>query len=253
MIAALAAAAALGATPGGFRAPLGVAAPFVTTRQVVVPPSQAPWVAQTTVHAQAMVAGPFGVAAELPVLRTWQPGWSDTGIGQLRLGVRRFSGPITAPVALVAELALPVAPTSWRVSAWGSAARETRPGVEALLGLELAAHPASPTTVRLALGVRQGPYLVQDLGPPHWVGDVAVAQVLPVIGPMSLVAEAEVVRDLTPVSGRGLLRLDVDASAARWSVDLGAQLPVVAVVEGRGGLQAIGQVRWLPDHSSSRP
>lgn len=246
MIGALLAVAVSAATPGGFRAPLGVASPMVSSRQVVIPPTDAPWLSQTTLRAQALFGGPWAVAAELPMLRSWQPGWSDTGLGQLRLGVRRFSGKAEAPVAVVAELAFPAAPRAWRVSSWGSSARETLPGVEAVAGVELGVHPRAPSTLRAVVGVREGPFLGQQLAGPHVVADLAVAQVLPLVGPLSLVAEGEILRDLTPLSGRGLLRIDADTSRARWSIDAGVQVPVLAVVDRVGGPQAIGQVRWIP-------
>ena len=77
---------------------------------------------------------------------------------------------------------------------------------------------------------------------------------LPLFGPLGVVTEGELLRDLTPLTGRALGRIDLGTDQ-RWSVDLGVQVPVLQVAAREASPQWVAQVRWLGlgSYSSSNP
>jgi hypothetical protein len=234
--------AALAASPGGFRLEPGVPVHMVQVRQVVAVTPAHSAVAQTVLRGQ-IALGRVGLDVQVPYVHAWSPsGWSDDGLGQLRLGVRRWSVDRRRPLAFGVEIALPAAPRAFRVSAWGSAARETIPAAEGLVFIETAGAPDAPFVFRAAVGWFAGPFY--DHG---YVGfspllDVGAVKVVPVVGPLSVVGEAELLTDQTWLSARGLLRVDADE---RFSFDVGAQVPVSAFADPEEvvGPQMIAQAR----------
>jgi hypothetical protein len=241
MIVALLATSALAASPGGFRLGPGVAASSLSVREVVIADPPSPYLLATAVRAQ-IAAGAWVLSADLPVVATWEPGWRDVGAGQLRLGVRRVTGREDNPITALAELAIPSVPRPWRTSSWGSHARETLPGVEAMIGVEAAGNPDAPWVVHAAVGVRRGPYL-DEVDGLSWLGELGAAGVRPIVGPLSLVVEGELLTDLTPMAARALARVDAGAPVHRLSVDAGVQVPVLAWFDGQRAVQPIAQVR----------
>jgi hypothetical protein len=232
-------AAAQAASPGGFRVDPGVPVDMVQLRQVVgVFPGRFT-LAQTAVRGQ-IVLGRLGLDAQVPYVHVQSGGWTDDGMGQLRLGARRWAGTRDRPVSYGVEVAFPCVPPALRVSAWGSAARETLPGLEAVMFLELATSPGRPITFRAALGWYGGP--TYESGSVVPALDLALAHVQPVRGRLSAVGELELTSDVSWLSARGLAR--IDASEA-WGFDLGLQLPVFAYLdrEEQGWPQLIGQAR----------
>lgn len=234
----LLAAIGLAASPGGYR--LGPAQPIdsLALRQALIVGPTAPTIHQTTLQLQ-QTTGAWSLGAQLPVVASWEPGWQHLGMGQLRLSVRRWTGPQRWPIGLLMELALPAAPTRWRTASWGSVGRETLPAVEALVGVELSGHPAAPWCLRLAAGLHEGPYLGDPSAGTLPVGELLFAQVLPLPGPLALVGEAELIRDLSPLSLRALLRADL-GQQPRLSLDLGSQWPLLSAEDS---VQLIAQAR----------
>jgi hypothetical protein len=230
-------ATALAAAPGGWRLDAGVPVQMVSVRQAVVTAPGGAGVVQTTARAQ-LVRGSWGVDLQLPVLvHAWAPAMHDTGLGQLRLGVRHWTGTRAHPFALGGEIAVPV-PRTLRVSAWGSIGRETLPAAEAVVFFETALSPSAPWTLRASIGWYSGPWAA-DRGP-LLVAEAAAAKVIPVNGAISAVVEAEALVDPTPFSVRALMRVD---PGRRSSLDLGVQAPIAAYAEGTATVQIVAQAR----------
>ncbi len=235
----LALAPVLAATPGGFRVDTALPVMSFSARQVFIMNPGDPWTSQTAVRAGG-VLGHWGFDVQLPFVYSWEPSWSDAGLGQLRIGGRRFVH--DAPSVLIGvELAFPVVPRRFGVSAWGSNARETLPGTEFLALVETTLLSQAPVTLRAAIGWYEGPFLGSpDSKGPSFLVELAAVKVFPLWGPLSFVTELELLRDPTPVTGRALARFD---PSDHLSMDFGAQIPVMEYLENPRSLQLIAQAR----------
>lgn len=238
---ALLVASALAASPGGVRLGPGVPASFVSARHVFVEDARNDFhIHQTTLRGQ-WNPHPWGLDLAVPVVVGWGGGWRDLGLGQIRLGARRWMGGRAAPVSIGIELGLPV-PYAAGVQVWASVASETLIGMEMLVVGEGALFPQRPLTWRVASGFRQGPYMGVLYGVLPLL-DASVAHVEPITGPLSAGLEAEVLLgDYTPATLRPFLRVDLGG----WSIDLLAQVPIVQAAEGRLTPQGGLQVRYFP-------
>lgn len=225
--------AAFAAAPGGFRVASALPTRELAVQPVIIATAGEPSIAQTTVRAEFAHEG-FGLSVRLPYVTTWEPGWRDDGYGQLRLGVRGWLH-TARPIALGVEVAFPAAGRSQRVSAWGSLMRETVPGGEAVMVLEMAFTPDAPLAVRFALGG-----YVSAFTRPIPVGDFAIAKVAPLGHGFAAVFEGELAFDPSWLTARALLRAD---PSRHLSLDLGVQLPLAAYAASTRTIQGIGQVR----------
>jgi hypothetical protein len=234
-------ATALGASPGGVRLGPGIPTTAVSLRHILVDDrANDLHIHQSTLR---LVTGPYpwGLDLSLPVVVGWGGGWREFGLGQIRLGARRWMGARHAPVSLGVEWGLPM-PDPLSVQVWSSIASETLPGVEMMVVAEGALWPSAPLSWRVGAGFRQGPHFGALFAPLPLL-DASAAFVQPVMEPLSLGLEAELVLgDFTPGTLRPFLRLDVGG----WSFDAILQVPVHLVAERRLTPQGGLQVRYFP-------
>lgn len=215
------------ATPGGFRVGTGLPVQSVGLRSGVLlgPDDLQTW--QATTRVQLGRDGITG-AVELPIVGTGPRGALALGVGQLHLEGRwHFGRHAQRAYAFGLAVGLPVAPGQHRAWAWVTVARETVPALEALGFAEVALLPDTPLTLRAAFGVYSGAWFFP-------AAEVAAAWVVPVVGPLAAVIEAEAIADPFPLSARGLLRLDTSFI----SLDAGVQETLLLAPEPQWIAQA---------------
>lgn len=231
---------ALAVTPGGFRVEGAVPVNALAVRPVIVITPNEPSVFQTTLAGRAST-GRALFDASLPLLVTGGEGLNDVGVGQLRLGASALFGREHRPAALGLEVAIPIAPSWARVSAWGSNARETVPTAEALVVYQVSFNPEAPWSVRFAAGFMMGDLWTMALPGMLPSAELGVAHVVPLNDTVAVVLEGEVMVDLAPVSARVLARHSRDLSA----FDVGLQLPLLAYARAIPTVQVVGQAKFF--------
>lgn len=235
--------------PGGYRLTPELPSTSASIRPALVTdPEWAP-VFQATVDARWWL-DPWAVHVEHPWVFAWQPDgdWSRTAPGLLRLGATRAVS--KKPRWLGLELALPLTPPGMTATSWASLAQESVFGVGGMVSYERLWAHRSPTSLRVALGVRYWGDCVH-----RWCGmltpslfpaaEIIAARSWQLAPGWALVTEAELVIDAIPASIRLLGRRVQPLADGCLVLDLGVQVPPWTYAE-YFSFQAVGQLRWYP-------
>lgn len=177
----------------------------------------------------------FALAAELPAAAGVAEGWSDAGLGNLKVNAEVVFGPAdsTHTLGLQGVLSLGRVGGGHPVSFWGTVPEATLPASGAAV---VYAGTAAGVAWRLQTGLRSRTLASSSLY--SLDVDAMVGFVRPLGLGWSVVGEAEGMYAPVPFYLRGLARLEPGAG---WRADLGVALPFPTLLQAPS-LQVIGQV-----------
>lgn len=181
----------------------------------------------------------FGAFFELPAAVGWSTplAWSHAGLGNYRFGLAMRVGGDDVRHGLTLEVLVPQGwESATELSFWATVAQETRRQVLLQSAWSVAWGDDAPWVFRLELGYQNDDWIAPYTRP---AASVALAHMEPLVGPLSFVAEAELLVDPTPFTVRALAR----ASGDHYAIDLGVQLPVVELAVDGALPQLVAQVR----------
>ncbi len=179
----------------------------------------------------------FSGDLSLPLVQAIGPDrWSEVGLGRLR-GEGRLHMGLDRRLALGLSVGGLLAPESLWVTTWGSQSGETQPGFDVTGFAEVDLPVAIPWTVAVGAGLGTERYISAIV---PFLITARSFQTIPVYQRFSVVFEEELALiEHTVLSGRGL----VSWAGTGFTVDLGAQVPMVSLTGAPLLPQVVAQVR----------